>query len=64
MKGTVIFRLACIVLLWLFFCGWLLSRYIATDTPITLRSLFPIVASAIIVFVPLYKKYIRKSSGK
>lgn len=64
MKGAVIFRLVCIVLLWLFFCGWLISRYAATGTPITLRSLFPIVASGIIVFVPLYKKYFKKSSGK
>ena len=64
MKGAIIFRLSCIVLLWLFFCGWLLTRYAETGTPITLRSLFPLVASAIIVFVPLYKKYIKKSGGK
>lgn len=64
MKGAVIFRLVCIVLLWLFFCGWLLTRYAQTGTPITLRALFPIVASGIIVFVPLYKKYFKKQSGK
>lgn len=51
-------------LLWLFFVGWLLSKYQQTNTLITLRSLFPIVASAIIIFVPLYKKYVKNSSGK
>lgn len=64
MKGAIIFRLSCIVLLWLFFCGWLLVRYAQTGTPINLRTLFPLVASGIIVFVPLYKKYFKKSSGK
>lgn len=64
MKGTVIFRLVCIVSLWIIFCGWLLVRYHETGTEMNLRTLFPIVASGIIVFVPLYKKYIKDGKGK
>lgn len=54
----------CLFLIWLFFVGWLISKYQETNTPITIRSLFPVVASAIIIFVPLYKKYIKNSGGK
>ncbi len=64
MKGAILFRLVCVTLLWLFFCGWLLYRYNLTGTPINLRTLFPLVASGIIVFVPLYKKYFKRQSGK
>ncbi len=60
-NSATIFRLACIVVLWIIFCGWLVTRYIETNTPITLRTLFPIIASGIIVFVPLYKKYFKKT---
>ncbi len=60
---SVIFSFVAIFLLWLFFVGWLLNKYHQTQTPITLRSLFPIVASAIIIFVPLYKKHIKNQGG-
>ncbi|MDE5687792.1 MAG: hypothetical protein K2I18_04105 [Paramuribaculum sp.] len=54
LKGTDIFRLSCIVLLWLALCFIVVS-----SQRFTLRVLFILVASAIIVFVPLYKKYVR-----
>lgn len=61
LSAAIIFRLACIILLWIFFCVWLILRYVETGTPINLRTLFPIVASGIIVLVPLYKKYFKKT---
>ena len=48
-------RFACIVLLWLALCYLLLTR----TTRIDGMTIFTIVASSIIVFVPLYKKYVR-----
>lgn len=49
------FQLACIAILWLLLC------YILVATrPFTLWLLFVIVASGIVVFVPLYKKYKKK----
>ena len=48
-------RFACIVLLWLCLCWLLLTRVPRVDG----MTLFTIVASGIIVFVPLYKKYVR-----
>lgn len=54
-KGKLI-RFGCILLLWLGLCIMLLSRVEKID----LLVLFWIVASGIIVFVPLYKKYIKK----
>ncbi len=59
MKGAVIFRFVCIALLWLILCYMLVSRQ-----PFTLKVLFVIVASGIVVFVPLYKKYIRDGKGR
>lgn len=55
MKASVILRFVIIGLLWL---G--LVAYIVAATPrFTLYTAFVIVASAIIVFVPLYKKYVK-----
>lgn len=60
MKGSQILRFACIAALWVGLCIVLVKA-----TPqFTLRTLFVIVASGIIVFVPLYKKYIRKDGKK
>ena len=55
MKGTDIFRLTCIIVLWAVLCV-----AVVTSQRFTLRVAFVLVASAIIVFVPMYKKYIRK----
>ncbi len=54
-KGQWI-RGACIVGLWIFLVYILLSRAARIDFMVV----FSIVASGIIVFVPLYKKYLRK----
>ena len=55
MSNAVKFRFACIILLWL-----ALSYLVITTQPLTLKTLFILIASGIIVFVPMYKKYIRK----
>ena len=48
-------RFACILLLWLGLCWLLLTRAARIDFMV----IFTIVASGIIIFVPLYKKYVR-----
>ena len=53
--GNII-RFACILVLWFALCYVLLSRVQRID----FMTVFAIVASGIIVFVPLYKKYVRK----
>ncbi len=55
MTNAVKFRFACLLLLWL-----ALAYLMVTSRPMTLKTLFILAASAIIVFVPMYKKYIRK----
>lgn len=55
MKASVILRFVILGLLWLGLVGYLL-----THTKFTLYIGFVIVASAIIVFVPMYKKYVKK----
>ena len=53
MKTSVILRFAILGLLWLGLVGYIIAR-----TPkFTLYTAFVIVASAIIIFVPIYKKY-------
>ena len=49
-------RFVCILLLWVGLCWLLLTRAAQIDFMV----IFTIVASGIIVFVPLYKKYVRK----
>lgn len=59
MSGSVIFRFIVLGLLWLALVGTILVR-----TPkITLYTLFVIVASAIIIFVPVYKKYVKNDNS-
>jgi hypothetical protein len=48
-------RFVCILLLWLGLCWLLLTRAARIDFMV----IFAIVASGIVVFVPLYKKYVR-----
>lgn len=55
MKTSVILRFAILGILWL---GLVL--YIVTHARFTLYTAFVIVASAIIIFVPMYKKYVAK----
>ncbi len=50
-----IFRFACVALLWVALCIILLSRVEHVDFMVV----FAIVASGVVVFVPLYKKYAR-----
>lgn len=56
MKTQDIFRIALLAAIWLLLVWTLIAR-----TPrLTLATVFWVAASAIIVFVPLYKKYIKK----
>lgn len=55
MNISVIIRFIILGLLWLGLAG-----YILTHAQIKLYTIFVIFASAIIIFVPMYKKYIRK----
>lgn len=64
MKGSVIFRLVCITILFLLLCGFIISRMIKLGTPVNLMTLFPFIAAGIIVFVPLYKKYIKNNQDR
>ncbi|MBD5210717.1 MAG: hypothetical protein HDS54_07375 [Barnesiella sp.] len=63
MKGATIFRLLCIAALWILICIWYVDRLVRTQTEINLRTLFPIVASGIIIIVPLYKKYFKNTDN-
>lgn len=54
MNKAVIFRMVCVALLWAVLCYLLIM-----SQPVTLKTIFWIIASGIIVFVPLYKKYFR-----
>ena len=56
MKTSVIVRFAVLGLLWLLLVAWIVA-----GTPrFTASTAFVIVASAIIIFVPMYKKYVKK----
>lgn len=55
MKGGVLIRFVLLGVAWLATVALLL----ATTVRITAYTVFVIAASAIIVFVPMYKKYIR-----
>lgn len=63
MKGAVIFRLVCIAALWILICVWYVDRLVRTNTDLNLRTLFPILASGIIIIVPLYKKYFKNADN-
>ena len=55
MKTSVIIRFAILGLLWLLLVVWI----VMASRPFTLYTAFVIVASAIIIFVPMYKKYVK-----
>ncbi len=56
MSKYLIFRFVCLVLLWVALCVILLM-----SRKIDIMVIFAIIASGIVIFVPLYKKY---KSGK
>lgn len=58
MTGYQAFRFTCLVLLWLILC-----YFVVAYQPFTLRVAFIVIASGIIVFVPVYKKF-KKQNGK
>lgn len=58
LSGAILFRLVCIALLWLALAWLILSAHC------DFFSLFSVFASGIVVFVPLYKKYIANGRGK
>lgn len=55
MTTSTIIRFVILGLLWLCLVGYIISH-----TQFTLYIGFVIVASAIIIFVPMYKKYVKK----
>lgn len=57
MNKYIIFRFICVIALWILLCYLLIS-----SRGINFMVLFTLAASAVIVFVPLYKKYIRKKN--
>lgn len=64
MKISVVVRFLVIGLIWAGACGMLVARMVADGTAFNLMTIFPILASGIIVFVPLYKKYIRNDKQR
>ncbi|MDE6693776.1 MAG: hypothetical protein K2K05_10365 [Muribaculaceae bacterium] len=60
MKTSVIIRFVILGFLWLILVGVILIR-----TPhINLYTIFVIIASAIIIFVPIYKKYVKNGDDR
>lgn len=59
MKSSVIIRFAILGVLWLALVATIVVR-----TPFTLYTAFVIVASAIIIFVPVYKKYVKNDNDR
>ncbi len=57
MKFSVILRFLILGALWILLCYML----VASKTNLTFFDLFWIFASAIIIFAPMYKKYIGKN---
>ena len=55
MNTSNVIRFGFIIVLWLVLCYLLLTR----STKIDFMVIFTIITSGIIIFVPLYKKYIR-----
>ena len=55
MNASNIIRFAFIIVLWLVLCYLLITR----SPKIDFMVVFTIVASGIVIFVPLYKKYMR-----
>lgn len=54
MKGYKIFRLVCLALLWI-----IITWGVVANQPFTPRLAFFVIVSGIVVFVPVYKKYVK-----
>lgn len=59
METPTAIRFTFLAALWLILCF-----LVVTSQPFTLRVLFIIVASGIVVWVPLYKKYVKNGKRK
>lgn len=59
MKASVIIRFVVLGILWLFLVALIVLR-----STFTLYTAFVIVASAIIIFVPMYKKYVKNGGER
>lgn len=55
-----IIRFTILGVLWVLLAGYILLH----SRPITLYTIFIIVASWIIIFVPVYKKYVKNGNDK
>lgn len=60
MKTSVIIRFTVLGFLWLILVGVILVR----SPRIDLYTIFVIIASAIIIFVPIYKKYVKNGDDR
>lgn len=60
LSGAVIARFVILGLLWAGLCGYIILH----TRPFTLYTAFVLVASGIIIFVPLYKKYVKNASNQ
>ena len=58
MKKGIVLQLVFIAVLWL-----ALDYLLIVSTPFSLKTVLLIVGSGIIVFVPLYKKYVRNAKN-
>lgn len=54
MKFSIIIRFVLLGILWLALCYWMLKG----QQRITLYHLFVVFVSGVIIFVPMYKKYV------
>lgn len=59
MKTSILIRFICILALWLLLCYLMLQ-----GRGLNFYTLFVVIASGIIVFVPLYKKHIKGNDEK
>lgn len=57
MTGYQVFRFSCLTLLWLIVC-----YFVVSTQPFTPRVAFIVIASGIVVFVPVWKKYRRNGN--
>ena len=56
MRKLTPFNTGCIILLWLFLCYIMIKE---SGWTLTGRGAFAIIVSGIIIFVPIYKRYLK-----